>query len=388
LSENYFLLMPKFDFGQKSEAVSGQLPVGLKQHQVPAYLLHLRLEEVNNRLRQTELANPEEHARLQQERSTLIEEAFRTNPAFQTPIDYSKHIRDHREAPFPSRFREGSTSSSPHQQQAPHYHKKGPYKYQEKIWIPQREYPDINFIGLIIGPRGHTLKKMENDTQTKIVIRGKGSLKEGKNDAASLAAADEELHALVMGDTIERLSRAVKMLNRIIETATSGPDEANELKKAQLRELATLNGTLPLKDSSASSSSAGSSSAGSSSAMSAADSTSNSGMMSVCGNCGGTGHRKFECPRPPNVTVATVCRVCGGVGHTALDCLQPKDPSVATLLPQPPSSTNNASQLNNNSQASNKPAALEVLDEDYLSFLADVGDNRVAQAAMQPRRFH
>ena len=29
--------------------------------------------------------------------------------------------------------------------------------------IPQEEHPDINFVGLLIGPRGNTLKAMEKD---------------------------------------------------------------------------------------------------------------------------------------------------------------------------------------------------------------------------------
>ena len=36
-------------------------------------------------------------------------------------------------------------------------------KICEKVLIPQDEYPDINFVGLIIGPRGNTLKGMERD---------------------------------------------------------------------------------------------------------------------------------------------------------------------------------------------------------------------------------
>ena len=42
------------------------------------------------------------------------------------------------------------------------------------------KYPGVNFIGLIIGPRGNTLKKLEKDTGAKIMIRGKGAAKEGK----------------------------------------------------------------------------------------------------------------------------------------------------------------------------------------------------------------
>jgi hypothetical protein len=55
---------------------------------------------------------------------------------------------------------------------------KRPGKTQEKVYIPASEFPEVNFIGLLIGPRGNTLKKMEADTGTKISIRGKGSVKE------------------------------------------------------------------------------------------------------------------------------------------------------------------------------------------------------------------
>ena len=37
----------------------------------------------------------------------------------------------------------------------------------------------FNFFGLIIGPRGNTQKRMQAETNTKIAIRGRGSVKEG-----------------------------------------------------------------------------------------------------------------------------------------------------------------------------------------------------------------
>jgi hypothetical protein len=36
-------------------------------------------------------------------------------------------------------------------------------KYIDKVMIPQEDYPDVNFIGLIIGPRGSTLKMLEKE---------------------------------------------------------------------------------------------------------------------------------------------------------------------------------------------------------------------------------
>lgn len=51
-------------------------------------------------------------------------------------------------------------------------------RFSSKIYIPINEYPGYNFIGLIIGPRGNTQKRMQSETNTKIAIRGKGSMKE------------------------------------------------------------------------------------------------------------------------------------------------------------------------------------------------------------------
>ena len=34
--------------------------------------------------------------------------------------------------------------------------------------IPQDNHPDINFMGLIIGPRGNTLKALEKETGAKV----------------------------------------------------------------------------------------------------------------------------------------------------------------------------------------------------------------------------
>lgn len=50
-----------------------------------------------------------------------------------------------------------------------------PERKWKKIFIPQKDYPGYNFIGLIIGPRGNTQKRMQTETNTKIAIRGRGA---------------------------------------------------------------------------------------------------------------------------------------------------------------------------------------------------------------------
>jgi hypothetical protein len=48
------------------------------------------------------------------------------------------------------------------------------------VFIPIKEHPEVNFIGLIIGPRGNTQKRLVQETGCQVVIRGKGSVKDGR----------------------------------------------------------------------------------------------------------------------------------------------------------------------------------------------------------------
>ena len=78
-----------------------------------------------------------------------------------------------------------------------------------RLFIPLKENPNYNFIGLIIGPRGNTQKRMERETNTKISIRGKGSVKEGsKGRANKNTDEDEELHVHIQGETDESVSKS------------------------------------------------------------------------------------------------------------------------------------------------------------------------------------
>jgi len=78
------------------------------------------------------------------------------------------------------------------------------------------------FFGLLVGPRGNSLKKMERESGAKISIRGKGSVKEGKARPDQYADdAEEDLHCLVLAETEEKVAACVKMINRVIETVRS-----------------------------------------------------------------------------------------------------------------------------------------------------------------------
>lgn len=80
--------------------------------------------------------------------------------------------------------------------------------------------------------------------------------------------------------------------------AASTPEGQNDHKRNQLRELAALNGTLRDDEN------------------------------QICQNCGGVGHRKYDCPEQRNFTANIICRVCGSAGHMARDCTVNRDPNT------------------------------------------------------------
>lgn len=64
-----------------------------------------------------------------------------------------------------------------------------PPRVVRKVYFPVREYPDVNFIGLVLGPRGLTQKRIEATYQCRLLIRGRG--------ARSRDAGTDDLHAVV-----------------------------------------------------------------------------------------------------------------------------------------------------------------------------------------------
>lgn len=52
-----------------------------------------------------------------------------------------------------------------------------PPKKNKKIFLPESDGSDNQYIGLVLGPKGVTQKALEGKTGCKISVRGKGSSK-------------------------------------------------------------------------------------------------------------------------------------------------------------------------------------------------------------------
>jgi splicing factor 1 len=150
----------------------------------------------------------------------------------------------------------------------------------EKVYIPVKDFPSINFIGQILGPRGQSLADLNNQSGAHIAIRGKGSVKEGRaghfrgHRNTSTATDNEQqgpLHCLIRADTQEKVSHAKILINEVIEAA-------------------------------------------------------------ACENCGQTGHRHYFCTMPTRFVAHVTCHSCKNTGHVARDCPQ-KSMGPAKLPP-------------------------------------------------------
>ncbi|CAM9165346.1 unnamed protein product, partial [Chrysoparadoxa australica] len=226
---------------------------------------------------------------LQVERSQVLEAMMSINPLFRPPADFVKT------------------------------------KPSNKLYIPTKEYPGYNFIGLIIGPRGNTQKRMEKETGCKIAIRGKGSVKEGSRKTKS-ADEDDELHVFITGDSQEMVDKASAEVEGLLKPVD---DEKNQHKQKQLRELALINGTLREDE--------------------------------FCHICGEKGHRQFECPQRASQRKSTVevrCAICGDTSHPTRDC-----------------------SMKNPGQGGGVTEDKAVLDKEYMNFMAELGGGPAPPAA-------
>ena len=315
-----------------------QITGNVSQLELDNYAIHVRLEEIGRKLRANDVVPPPGQRspspppdydaygrrtntlelrykkRLEDERLQLIDRAMKADPTFKPPSDV-----------YGAR---GGRFGRP----------------TDKVYIPVKEFPEINFFGLLVGPRGNSLKNMERLSGAKISIRGKGSVKEGKGRQEQFPHdEDDELHCLVTADDDYKVKKCVQLINKVIETvshpllvcilldstdqqAASTPEGQNDHKRGQLRELAMLNGTLRDDEN------------------------------QLCQNCGNKGHRRWECPEQRVYSANVICRLCGGAGHMARDCRGRGDPSMG------------------------QTQQTAAFDSEYSALMAELGENTASAA--------
>jgi hypothetical protein len=103
-------------------------------------------------------------------------------------------------------------------------------KLRKKIYLPRKN--GVNYIGLLIGPRGMYQKKLEEDTNCKILIRGNlPLLRRGHREGVYKSEDEDHEHVLIITDSEENMRKAEEHVRKVI-TATE--DERNMIRQEQL----------------------------------------------------------------------------------------------------------------------------------------------------------
>ena len=283
------------------------------------YLLRLQIQDCSARLNKPDLGIPENP----RDRSPSPEPIYNSQGVrINTRIDRTKN----------QLISQRNNAITKLKEIDPEYQPPSAFKYknaslEEKVMIPADEHPHINFVGLILGPRGKQLEEIKEETKCQIIVRGKGSLRSGmtgiKKDGTRVDALDDPLHAWIQGTTAEDVKRASKKIQDLIDMEIYNPDceQMVALRAKHMHDLAVLNGTL--KE-----------------------------FEIKCLNCGRMGHQTWQCGDGKSFTSAVICSACGGVGHLTKDCRQRRPGEIWSK------------SKNSNSK---------IIDKEYEAFLGDMG---------------
>jgi KH domain-containing RNA-binding signal transduction-associated protein 3 len=74
-------------------------------------------------------------------------------------------------------------------------------KVSVKVLVPVKEHPKFNFVGKLLGPKGNSMRRLQEETMCKMAILGRGSMRDKKREEelrnsldAKYAHLNEELH--------------------------------------------------------------------------------------------------------------------------------------------------------------------------------------------------
>lgn len=117
-------------------------------------------------------------------------------------------------------------------------------KVAVKILVPVKEHPRFNFVGKLLGPKGNTLKRLQEDTMCKMAVLGRGSMKDRKKEEELRTAMDpkyahlmDDLHVEVNAngppaEVYARIAYAMAELRKYLI-----PDSNDFIRQEQMREL-------------------------------------------------------------------------------------------------------------------------------------------------------
>ncbi|XP_033152487.1 uncharacterized protein LOC117135983 [Drosophila mauritiana] len=123
-----------------------------------------------------------------------------------------------------------------------------PMKITQKVFVPVNQFPKFNFVGKILGPKGNSLRRLQEESQCKIAIKGRSSIRDRNKEEQLRSSGDRRyahleknlfLEVSTVAPPAECYARIAYALAEIRKYLI--PDDNDEVWHEQQRELMEMN---------------------------------------------------------------------------------------------------------------------------------------------------
>ncbi|KAK6188414.1 hypothetical protein SNE40_004591 [Patella caerulea] len=126
-------------------------------------------------------------------------------------------------------------------------HHDKPQSVKIQIRIPIKEHPKFNFVGKLLGPKGVTLRRLQEETGTKMSILGRGSMRdkakeeECRKEGGKFAHLTQDLHLMVevFAEAVEGYGRLTHALTELKKFMV--PDFNDDIRAQQFEQMGYMN---------------------------------------------------------------------------------------------------------------------------------------------------
>ncbi|XP_013098022.1 KH domain-containing, RNA-binding, signal transduction-associated protein 2 isoform X2 [Stomoxys calcitrans] len=119
-----------------------------------------------------------------------------------------------------------------------------PLRVSQKVLVPIREHPKFNFVGKLLGPKGNSLRRLQEETMCKMTVLGRNSMRDRvkeeelrKSKDPKYSHLNSDLHVEIStvappAEAYARIAYAMAELRKYLI-----PDSNDVIRQEQLREL-------------------------------------------------------------------------------------------------------------------------------------------------------
>ncbi|XP_043286349.1 KH domain-containing, RNA-binding, signal transduction-associated protein 3-like isoform X2 [Venturia canescens] len=119
-----------------------------------------------------------------------------------------------------------------------------PIRVAVKVLVPVREHPKFNFVGKLLGPKGNSMKRLQEETMCKMAVLGRGSMKDRQKEEECRLSLDpkyahlsDDLHVEIaaLAPPAEAHARIAYALAEVRKYLI--PDNNDNIRQEQMREM-------------------------------------------------------------------------------------------------------------------------------------------------------